>query len=226
MKDARSIFTQALAEVVIPEILNESETINLEHKFSKSFEKKMSKVVKVKKKPRRKIVNLTTRFVACAASVIIVADVFKLFTNAGRNPAVDYAIIHQYNCDNIYILCDENYYFPSTIENEYSIDYPEGYTLAKDESDEFSIYKVYENNDKFIRFEQHVLPPGMIPSFDNENGINEIFIDENKTKYVTHYNEEESYYLVMWSNDIYLFILSTNIDKETALDLCKPTKIK
>lgn len=226
MKDARSIFAQALAEVVIPEILNDAETISLEHKFSKDFEKKMSKIVKVKKKPRRKIVNIATRLAACAASVFIVADVLDIFTNAGRNPAVDYVMIHQYNCDNIYILCGENYNFPSTIEDEYTVDLPEGYTLEKDDSDEFSIYKVYENNDKYIRFEQHVLPASMIPSIDNEHGINEIITDENETKYVTHIDEEEGYYYIMWSNDIYLFILSTNIDKETAFDLCKSTKIK
>ncbi|MDE6102919.1 MAG: hypothetical protein K2F60_00145, partial [Oscillospiraceae bacterium] len=73
---------------------------------------------------------------------------------------------------------------------------------------------------------QHVLPAGMIPSIDNEHGINEIITDENETKYFTHIDEEEGYYYIMWSNDIYLFMLSTNIDKESMYNLCKSTKIK
>lgn len=226
MKDAKSIFAQMLAEVVIPEILNEPEPKSIEHEFSKKFEKKMSKIIKVNKKSRRKIVSIATRFAACIAAVCIVSDVLNVFTNAGRNPAVDYLVLHQYNCDDIYILCDENYPFPKTIEEEYTIDLPEGFALVKDETDEFSIYRVYENNDKRIRFEQHVLPAGMTPSVDNEHGINEIITDENETKYFTHIDEEEGYYYIMWSNDIYLFMLSTNIDKETMFNLCKSTKIK
>ncbi|MDE6104050.1 MAG: hypothetical protein K2F60_05955, partial [Oscillospiraceae bacterium] len=158
MKDANSIFAQALAEVVIPEILNESEPISFEHKFSKKFEKKMSKVVKGNKKPYRKIVNAATRFAACVAAVCVMADVLDVFTNAGRNPAVDYLVIHQSKCDDIYIECDENYPFPPIIEDEYTIDLPEGFTLVMDLTDEFSILREYENNDKSIRFEQHVLP--------------------------------------------------------------------
>lgn len=225
MKDARSIFAQALAEVVIPEILNESETINLEHKFSKSFEKKMSKIVKVKKKPRRKIVNLTTRFVACAAAVIIVADVFKLFTNAGRNPAVDYIMIHHYNNDEVVYEYNLDIPFPRTIKEEYTIDLPEGFVLVDEYRYDSLVEKHYEKDDKFIQFTQEILSGGR-HSLDNETGTNEIVVDDNETKFVVHHDYVDNLYLIFWSNDIYMFTIYSNLDEKAVWDLCNSTKIK
>ena len=66
----------------------------------------------------------------------------------------------------------------------------------------------------------------MIMGIDNEHGINDIITDGDGIKYVIHFDEEEDYYLIMWSNDIYLFTLRTNTSQEIALDLCKSTKAK
>ena len=43
MKKDKSIFAEALAESVIPEILNESLPLDYEHEFSDEFERRMSK---------------------------------------------------------------------------------------------------------------------------------------------------------------------------------------
>ena len=104
---------------------------------------------------------------------------------------------------------------------------PEGFEL-KDESTvgEFSQKKYYENNEDYIEFVQEVLPTTMVMGIDNEHGINDIITDGDGIKYVIHFDEEEDYYLIMWSNDIYLFTLRTNTSQETAFDLCKSTKIK
>ncbi len=225
MKDARYIFAQALAEVVIPEILDDAETISLEHKFSKGFEKKMSKIVKVKKKPRRKIVNIATRLAACAASVFIVADVLDVFTNAGRNPLVDYIMLHHYNNDEVIYEYNQDHPFPKTIEEEYTIDLPEGFVLVDEYRYDTLVDKHYENNDKFIQFTQDIVCGGR-HSFDNETGTNEIVVDENETKFVVHHDYVDNSYIIVWSNDIYMFTIYSNLDEEMVWNLCKSTKIK
>lgn len=225
MKDANSIFAQALAEVVIPEILNESEPISFEHKFSKKFEKKMSKVVKGNKKPYRKIVNAVTRFAACVAAVCVMADVLDVFTNAGKTPAVDYIMLHHYNNDEVIYEYNKDYPFPKTIEEEYTIDLPEGFTLVDEDYYEDSVYKYYENNDKYIEFSQEIVAASR-HGFDNEHGTNEFVIDENETKFIVHYDYEDEVYIIVWSNDIYMFRICSNLDEETIWNLCKSTKIK
>ena len=50
MKKDKSIFAEALAESVIPEILNESLPLDYEHEFSDEFERRMSKIIKRRKK--------------------------------------------------------------------------------------------------------------------------------------------------------------------------------
>ena len=50
MKKDKSIFAEALAESVIPEILNESLPLDYEHEFSDEFERRMSKIIKRRSK--------------------------------------------------------------------------------------------------------------------------------------------------------------------------------
>lgn len=225
MKDAKSIFAQMLAEVVIPEILNEPEPKSIEHEFSKKFEKKMSKIIKVNKKSRRKIVSIATRFAACIAAVCIVSDVLNVFTNAGRNPAVNYLVLHHYNNDEVIYEYSKDYPFPKTIEEEYTIDLPDGFTLVDEDYYEDSVYKYYENNDKYIEFSQYIVA-GTRHSFDNEHGTNEIVVDENETKFVVHHDYDDGIYIIVWSNDFYMFRICSNLDENTVWDLCKSTKIK
>ena len=217
MKKDKSIFAEALAESVIPEILNESLPLDYEHEFSDEFERRMSKIIKRRKTRSGKIISMARRCGASVAAIFVMAAGLSILTDAGRDPAVDYLVLHHYDSDEI----------PATIEKEYTIEVPEGFEL-KDESTvgEFSQKKYYENNEDYIEFVQEVLPTTMVMGIDNEHGINDIITDGDGIKYVIHFDEEEDYYLIMWSNDIYLFTLRTNTSQETAFDLCKSTKIK
>ena len=226
MKKDKSIFAEALAESVIPEILNESLPLDYEHEFSDEFERRMSKIIKRRKTRGGKIISMARRCGASVAAIFVMAAGLSILTDAGRDPAVDYLVLHHYDSDEIRVICEENYVFPATIEKEYTIEVPEGFEL-KDESTvgEFSQKKYYENNEDYIKFVQEVVEDNII-YIDNEHGINDIITDGDGIKYVIHFDEEEDYYLIMWSNDIYLFTLRTNTSQETALDLCKSTKIK
>ena len=55
-KDDKSIFAQALADVFIPELLSDEDKFNSdeEHQFSSNFENKMSRIIKIQKRKRRK----------------------------------------------------------------------------------------------------------------------------------------------------------------------------
>lgn len=227
MKKDKSIFAEALAESVIPEILNESLPLDYEHEFSDEFERRMSKIIKRRKTRGGKIISMARRCGASVAAIFVMAAGLSILTDARRDPAVDYLVLHHYDSDEIRVICEENYVFPATIEKEYTIEVPEGFEL-KDESTvgEFSQKKYYENNEDYIEFVQEVLPTTMVMGIDNEHGINDIITDGDGIKYVIHFDEEEDYYLIMWSNDIYLFTLRTNTSQETAFDLCKSTKIK
>ena len=226
MKKDKSIFAEALAESVIPEILNESLPLDYEHEFSDEFERRMSKIIKRRKTRGGKIISMARRCGASVAAIFVMAAGLSILTDAGRDPAVDYLVLHHYDSDEIRVICEENYVFPATIEKEYTIEVPEGFEL-KDESTvgEFSQKKYYENNEDYIKFVQEVVEDNII-YIDNEHGINDIITDGDGIKYVIHFDEEGDYYLIMWSNDIYLFTLRTNTSQETALDLCKSTKIK
>lgn len=225
MKKDKSIFAEALAESVIPEILNESLPLDYEHEFSDEFERRMSKIIKRRKTRGGKIISMARRCGASVAAIFVMAAGLSILTDAGRDPAVDYLVLYHYDFDEVRIKCEENYVFPATIEEEYTIEVPEGFELKDETVGEFSQKKYYENNEDYIKFVQEVVEDNII-YIDNEHGINDIITDGDGIKYVIHFDEEEDYYLIMWSNDIYLFTLRTNTSQETALDLCKSTKIK
>lgn len=67
------------------------------------------------------------------AAIFVMAAGLSILTDAGRDPAVDYLVLHHYDSDEIRVICEENYVFPATIEKEYTIEVPEGFEL-KDES--------------------------------------------------------------------------------------------
>lgn len=133
MKKDKSIFAEALAESVIPEILNESLPLDYEHEFSDEFERRMSKIIKRRKTRGGKIISMARRCGASVAAIFVMAAGLSILTDAGRDPAVDYLVLHHYDSDEIRVICEENYVFPATIEKEYTIEVPEGFEL-KDES--------------------------------------------------------------------------------------------
>lgn len=225
MKKDKSIFAKALAETVIPEILDESVPLDCEHEFSDKFERRMSKIMKKSKTSHHKIISISRNFGVGIAAAMVITSGLNMLTDALRAPAIDYVVLHYSTNDDVRVKFDEDYNFPKKIEEEYTIDIPEGFELKEEIIDEISVNRRYENNGQYIELQQRVVG-AEATGIDNEHGINDIITDEDGIKYVIHFDDEEKYYMIMWSNDIYMFTLYTNISGETAFDLCKSTKIK
>lgn len=113
---------------------------------------------------------------------------------------------------------------PQTIEEVYTIDVPEGFVLTEDYSTETCIDLIYSNGEQYINFTQEVLSSFNM-NIDNETTTMEILIIDGIEYQFINY-ENGCQYGMIWENYGYVFDITSNINKESFMELCKSTKLK
>ncbi len=219
-------FLQAF-EAVYDERFNEqmSSLDNREpHTFSKKHEKKMAKLIKRQRKPYFNLICTAGRRAACIIAVIVVFSASALSVKAVRE-AVFKFITNIFSDHNVVeIENDSDAGYPETIQKEYYIsDLPKGFVQAQVDKTENILSVVYSYGEKNVIFNQYTRSAFKL-YVDNEHNHFENYADPDGTVYKIVTSKDLT--VIMWSNEEYVFVIDSNLNKDDVLKLCKSTKIK
>ena len=203
-------------EAMIPQIVEE-------HIFSARFEKKMDRLIKRRQKPYYALISTGARRAACIIAAVVVLSASALSVKAVREKV--WHFITRVFSDHTKITTDREQFadYPETIEEEYFIgNLPEDFELVEYVSADTMVYSVYENYDSYISFSQST-KDSYVLNIDNEQSEQSTLETDGQEYMIIH---NDNYYTIIWDNGKYVFTLTSNIDKDSTLDLCTSTKIK
>lgn len=224
-------FLTALNECFDEDCLKVSSTSYPEYELSKEFQQKMNKLIRQQRKVYYPVIKTTGRRIAAAIiAAVMMGSVTAVAYGPAREAIKDFFMKHfgthdvvevDNTIDNIDV--NSSYYTKIIIEEEYEIDVPDGFKLEEYHSDDNLINCRYSNGKDFIDFEQ--IPAGIYSaSIDNERSKSYNYTDDEGNKYlVFEWNKSR---LFIWNNGEYVFEISSNLDKNDIVDLCKSTKLK
>ena len=195
-----------------------------QYEVSSKFKKKMEKLIKYQRKPYFRLTCTAGRRAACIIVAVIVMSVSSLSATGAYKTIYNFIVNTFSDHDEISYINDSDSY-PETIEEEYVIsNIPEGFELIEHHENENMVASVYLNEDKYIIFEQTV-KYGFTLSHDNEYSTTENYTDENGQEYIIRITDSVDIF-VLWDNGDYFFRISGNLDKESALNMCKSVTVK
>lgn len=208
-------FKHAIFEALTAEYENSVPVID-EHIFSPQFERKMAKLIKRREKSYYKMINTLSKRIACfVLGVIIAASAVIISVDALRNAVVDF-FINVFDKFSVVRAYEKNI-SADTIEDFYEITYNlSGYSYEVWFSDEYSRMAEYTNGEIYINFNQ-----------SSQSVYDTLLNTENAAiEYVTINGKEaicfcdnQSYNHLIWNNDGCVISLSSNIDKNTLIDI-------
>lgn len=224
-------FLTALNECFDEDCLKVSSTSYPEYELSKEFQQKMNKLIRQQRKVYYPVIKTTGRRIAAAIiAAVMMGSVTAVAYGPAREAIKDFFMKHfgthdvvetNYVIENMDI--NSSYYTKIIIEEEYEIDVPDGFELEEYHSDDNLINCRYSNGKDFIDFEQ--IPAGIYSaSIDNERSKSYNYTDDEGNKYLVY--EWNKSRLFIWNNGEYVFEISSNLDKNDIVDLCKSTKLK
>lgn len=224
-------FLTALNECFDEDCLKVSSTSYPEYELSKEFQQKMNKLIRQQRKVYYPVIKTTGRRIAAAIiAAVMMGSVTAVAYEPAREAIKEFFMKHfgthdvvetNYVIENIDI--NSSYYQKIRIEEEYEIAVPDGFELEEYYNDDCSINCRYSNGKDFIDFEQ--IPAGIYSeSIDNERSKSYNYTDDEGNKYLVYeWNKSK---LFIWNNGQYVFEISSNLDKNDIVDLCKSTKLK
>lgn len=204
MENSKALFIKAMNEangIIYADYKNEND---FEWELSDEFERKMQSLIKkdnrIKLSTRRRI----RKGLLAAVISVIVMMTGVLSISGLRQPFFD--IVRRYGDGFNDIEPAEGSGPPpvTSIETEYTIALiPPDYTLAQYQSDEFSVFVVWRDEDNNeICFTQHLLDTYF--SIDNEHGYKEF----TKNGHTAYYVGDERGSFLLWTDGYYWFNLS------------------
>lgn len=219
-----SILSKALGEVFEPQIDEFMQTVELksDYIFSDKYKRKINKLIKRREKPYFKLICTTSRRIVCTAAAVIIILASSLSVEAVREAIHDFFmnIFKGHTAVSVSGTIED---YPTVIEEEYGIaNLPEGFEMVDYYADETSIFIMYENKDKYILFEQTVYYDFM-GNFDNNNAEFEYYTDTFGQEYLIQ--DTGHNYCVIYNNGMYILQITSNLDKDDIIKLCKDTKI-
>ena len=194
------------------------------HSFSERHNKKMNKLIKRQRKPYFKLICTAGRRAACVIVAVIVASASALSVKAIREAIFDF--ITNIFSDHSVVTTESGTEigYPKIIENEYYIsELPDDFIIGATIRNDVSINVSYFNDDKYILFSQYTKSV-YEETFDNEHTRFEKITDESGQEYLMISTEADISFI--WDNGKYIFEITSNLDKEYTLKLCKSTKMK
>lgn len=224
-----SILKQAFQEYMIERLKSDIYRDD-SFKTSKSFDKKMAKMIKTEHNVYHKMTLTKARKILCVAIAIIILLLSLLSVGAVREFIADFFIQHFENHNTLSAMLDDKENYPEKIEEIYELSYiPYGYELLEEDVTYNDISYVYLNNEgKSMLFTQNTKGSFNI-NIDNEysNATTEVYKEQLffvNVFYGKHSDDEVVN--IIWDNGSYVFSLSAELPKETLLNLCSSLKIK
>lgn len=220
-----TILSKALEEVFEPQINEFMQTVELKpnYVFSDKYKRKIKKLIKRREKPYFKLICTTGRRIVCTAAAVIIILASSLSVEAVREAIHDFLmnIFKGHTAVSVSGTVED---YPTVIEEEYEIaNLPEGFEQVDYYADNKFVLTSYSNGDDYILFEQTVYYDFM-ENFDNSYSKLEYYTDLQGKEYLVHSLENE--YCVIFNNGKYIMQITSNLDKDKVINLCKDTKIK
>lgn len=220
-----SILSKALGEVFEPQIDEFMEAVELksDYIFSDKYRRKINKLIKRREKPYFKLICTTGRRIVCTAAAVIIILASSLSVEAVREAIHDFLmnIFKGHTAVSVSGTIED---YPTVIEEEYEItNLPDGFELVDYYADDKSVLASYINGEKYIFFEQTVYYD-FIGNFDNSHSELEYYTDEFGQEYLILYTGHN--YGITFNNGNYIIKITSNLDKNDIVNLCKDTKIK
>lgn len=194
-----------------------------EFETSKSFEKKMSKMIKSQHNVYHKLTLTRARKVLCIAAIIIAILLSTLSVGAVRDFVANFFVEHFKTHDSISANTEEGTY-PTKLEKIYELGYiPEGFILQDKSIIANSASYLYFKGEKPLMFEQYT-KDSYSTDMDNEFSTQTTEVYKGKEYYVSDHNDGS--YTFIWDDGEYIFDITAYLPKETLFDLCNSLKIK
>ena len=226
--ECNELFLQALEETYDDEfedyMSSLEERYGCEHIFGNKHNKEMAKLIKRQRKPYFKLISSTGRRAACIIVAFIVMSASALSVKAIREAFFDFitSIFSDHNVVTTESGTDKGY--PTNIEEEYYIsELPDGFEEMDKGKTDNSIDISYFRNDEYVFFTQYT-KTAYEQTYDNERSEFNEYMDSDGKQYTVITNKSGITYI--WDNGRYIFEVTSNLDKEYVLKLCKSTKLK
>lgn len=220
-----SILSKALGEVFEPQIDEFMETVDLksDYEFSDKYRRKMNKLIKRREMPYFRLICTAGRRFVCAAAAVVIILASSLSVEAVREAIHDF-LMNIFNGHTAVSVSGTIEDYPTFIEEEYEIaNLPDGFELVDFYADDMLVFSTYLKDDKYIFFQQMVYDD-FNENFDNSHSITEYYTDEFGKEYLIQ--DTGHNWCVIANNGKYIIQVTSNLDKETTISLCKDTKIK
>ena len=211
---------RALTELMYKEA-DELMLENVPYEFSAEFEKRMSKLIKRRRKPYFRMINTVGKRAACIALAIFIASATTVMSvEALRNAVFNFFISIFSTHSDITAVDDDRH--PDTIEDIYEITYDiSDYNIDFESNTDRRRIISYMKNDNEILFEQFVNDAFNMRANTEGTVISHIIINGYDIMY---YYDNHNHHTFVWDNGQYTLFLSTNLNKKEAMDIVSSIK--
>ena len=100
---------------------------------------------------------------------------------------------------------------------------PEGFVQSQADKTSNSLSIVYSYDKKCIMFDQYTQSAFKL-NIDNEHNLSDYYTDTDGTVYEISTSKDNT--IIIWSNEDYAFMITSNLNKDEVLKLCRSTKLK
>lgn len=223
--DSKEIIGNAMEEVLDEEFAEYISTLPIyaDHQFSERHNRKMSKLIRIQRKPYFNLISTAGRRAACIVVAFIVLSASALSVKAIREAFFDF-IINIFSDHNVVTVeSGTESGYPKMIEKEYYIsNLPDEFTETDYSCSDISVTHIYSSFDKYVIFSQHT-KSDYKTFLDNEK-TQYTELEDSGTVYLTAINDSDMTFI--WDDGTYILQITGNLDKSDMINLCKYTKIK
>jgi hypothetical protein len=230
------MFENATADSILREALKESQRFRIEqvenetkanqamHVFSREFEKRMEKLLKMSAKPYFRYVSTIGKRVALIAVTFFIALSITTFSvDAIRTPVINFlAEVYETFTSLMFGSDDVENVFPETIEDMRTPEnIPGGYTASEPMDMGILIQITYSATGKDeILFEQYIISSTVI-NMDTEGvDLEKLMINDCEA----FYYENKGQHVLVWTDGQYGYSLTGNINKNVLISMTKLKK--
>lgn len=192
---------------------------------SKSFEKRINKLIKSRHSLYHRATLTRARKILCVAAIILALMLSTLSVGAVREKLAGFFVSHidGYNV----ISSDKNTKgYPETLEEIYQIEkIPPGYKYNEESSmliDNDAV-NIYSKGEESLWFEQ-ITKSAFRGNFDNEYSEHKSEFHNGQLYYVINF--DDGYTNLIWDNGRYIFILLGNFSENDLYEIAESIKIK
>lgn len=172
---------------------------------SKSFEKRINKLIKSEHNLYYKFTLTRARRLLCAAIIIILLLASMLSVGAVREMIANFFVEH-FSDHNTVSSNEDTGIYPTKLEKLYKLSYiPEGYSLVETDIIDIDASYIYASKTDYFVFSQNTRK-GFTTNIDNEFSVQSIMKIDDQIIYV--YDHGNQYYTFLWDNGEYIFSIT------------------